>query len=88
MILSRRRALLGFLTAPAIVAAPSLMRVSTMPTDLLSVQMYADKAHAYAHGYASFSELVTATLRERPAQIAANVQANNAMWAYLARRWA
>lgn len=88
MILSRRRALFGLLAAPAIVAAPSLMRVSTLPGDLLSVQWYADGANASMQGYAGFEELVTATLRKRAPQIAANVQANNALWAYLARRWA
>lgn len=82
MILSRRRALFGFLAAPAIVAAPSLMRVSTMPAALCDYEA----ANAVMQRYAGFDVLVTTTLRKHAAEIAKNVQANNAIWDFLVGR--
>lgn len=63
----KRRGLFGlFLAAPAIVAAPSLMRVSTMPAGLTEL---------------SLSEIVVATLRANSSEIAANVAQHNALYA-------
>jgi hypothetical protein len=69
MILSRRRALLGLLAAPAIVAAPSLMRVSAAVVPLNE----------------SFSELVIRTMREHPTPLLSIVNETNALYANMRR---
>jgi len=81
MTLSRRR--FWSYAAPAIVLAPSLMRVSAaaLVEPIRYVTMTADM-HVINIPL-SFSELVTATLRAHPREIAKSVEYNNALWAYL-----
>lgn len=57
--------------APAIVAAPSLMKVSTIMDALTPVSLYP--------GGLSFSELVTTTLRERSEEVWRLSLQNNAL---------
>jgi hypothetical protein len=76
VMLPRRRALFGLLAAPAIVAAPSLMRVSALVLP----------AEAVVQTYPGFGELVIATLRNHPSRLAASVAENNLLWAYLRKR--
>ena len=53
----KRRGLLGFfLAAPAIVAAPSLMRVSTMPTALIERELTYDGSDNYRY-YSGYDTL-------------------------------
>ncbi len=89
MILSRRR--FWSYAAPAIVLAPSLMKVSTaamaegfkalkwehLPS--VSDLLYGDQSHIRG----GLSELITATLRNRSSKLAQNVTMNNAIL-----RWA
>ena len=72
-MLSRRGALRGlFFAAPAIVAAPSLMRVSASVLDSLAASLAPTPQY-------NISELITATLRARTPQLIANVTKNNAI---------
>lgn len=64
----QRRGFLGFmLAAPAIVAAPSLMRVSTMPIALAEPNPL------------TFSQIVDAALRDHWATIAESISTHNAL---------
>lgn len=73
----RRRFFL--LAAPAIVAAPSLMKISAlvMPeTGLVRAHLEEDWAEISA---STFGDLITATLRNRTAKLLANMEKDNAI---------
>lgn len=70
--------------APAIVAAPSLMRVST------ALQLILPEQPAYwrTSGVSGLDGLITATLRNRSHKLAENVIRNNALLKHLMdRNW-
>ncbi len=75
-ILSRRGALRSlFFAAPAIVAAPSLMRVSA--------KFFAAEPLIVTPDFANLSDLISATLRNRSAELARAVTSNNALLRHL-----
>jgi hypothetical protein len=87
--LSRRR----FFTfaAPAIVAAPSLMRVSKMAAGFAALRwrdapVIEDVGYGTYQHYSGYDELVTMTLRHRAGWLAENVTRNNAILKMLAER--
>ncbi len=76
MLLSRRNALRSlFFAAPAIVAAPTLMRISAK---FLTLEEAAVTP--------SLDDLITATLRNQSAQLAKSVMKNNAILKHLLSR--